>query len=146
MKKIKYIISLIIILNICFLQGFSAFAQDDDLQNEPYYFKAYDVNIIVNEDNSFDVTENINAYFNESRHGIYRTIPLENQVKRADGSSHTVKAKIKNIKVSEEAETDKTSSYCTIKIGNADTYIEGEHSYKISYTYILGEDTNVGFD
>lgn len=93
MKKIKYIISLIIILNICFLQGFSAFAQDDDLQNEPYYFKAYDVNIIVNEDNSFDVTENINAYFNESRHGIYRTIPLENQVKRADGSSHTVKAK-----------------------------------------------------
>ena len=25
---------------------------------------------------------------------------------------------IKNIKVSEEAETDKTSSYCTIKIGN----------------------------
>lgn len=146
MKKIKYIISLIIILNICFLQGFSAFAQDDDLQDEPYYFKAYDVNIIVNEDNSFDVTENINAYFNESRHGIYRTIPLENQVKRADGSSHTVKAKIKNIKVSEEAETDKTSSYCTIKIGNADTYIEGEHSYKISYTYILGEDTNVGFD
>ena len=146
MKRIKYIISLIIILNICFLQGFSAFAQDDDLQNEPYYFKAYDVNIIVNEDNSFDVTENINAYFNESRHGIYRTIPLENQVKRADGSSHTVKAKIKNIKVSEEAETDKTSSYCTIKIGNADTYIEGEHSYKISYTYTLGEDTNVGFD
>lgn len=146
MKRIKYIISLIIILNICFLQGFSAFAQDDDLQNEPYYFKAYDVNIIVNEDNSFDVTENINAYFNESRHGIYRTIPLENQVKRADGSSHTVKAKIKNIKVNEEAETDKTSSYCTIKIGNADTYIEGEHSYKIAYTYMLGEDTNVGFD
>lgn len=145
-EKIKYIISLIIILNICFLQGFSAFAQDDDLQNEPYYFKAYDVNIIVNEDNSFDVTENINAYFNESRHGIYRTIPLENQVKRADGSSHTVKAKIKNIKVSEEAEMDKTSSYCTIKIGNADAYIDGEHSYKISYTYMLGEDTNVGFD
>jgi hypothetical protein len=50
MKKIKYIISLIIILNICFLQGFSAFAQDDDLQNEPYYFKAYDVNITVNEE------------------------------------------------------------------------------------------------
>ena len=35
----------------------------------------YDVNIIVNRDNSFLVTENINMDFTAPSHGIYRYIP-----------------------------------------------------------------------
>ena len=122
-----------------------AFA-DDNASYVPYFFTAYNVDINVNEDNSFDITEHISAYFNEQRHGIYRTIPTRNQVKRTDGTSHSVKAKIKNIKVSENCDVSIENGNYVLQIGDADTYVEGEHDYTVKYTYMLGEDQNNGFD
>lgn len=122
-----------------------AFA-DDNASYVPYYFTAYNVDININEDNSFDITEHISAYFNEQRHGIYRTIPTRNQVKRTDGTSHSVKAKIKNIKVSENCDVSIENGNYVLQIGDADTYVEGEHDYTVKYTYMLGEDQNNGFD
>lgn len=122
-----------------------AFA-DDNASYVPYYLTAYNVDININEDNSFDITEHISAYFNEQRHGIYRTIPTRNQVKRTDGTSHSVKAKIKNIKVSENCDVSIENGNYVLQIGDADTYVEGEHDYTVKYTYMLGEDQNNGFD
>lgn len=122
-----------------------AFA-DDNASYVPYFFTAYNVDINVNEDNSFDITEHISAYFNEQRHGIYRTIPTRNQVKRTDGTSHSVKAKIKNVKVSENCDVSIENGNYVLQIGDADTYVEGEHDYTVKYTYMLGEDQNNGFD
>ena len=122
-----------------------AFA-DDNASYVPYYFTAYNVDINVNKDNSFDITEHISAHFNEQRHGIYRTIPTRNQVKRTYGTSHSVKAKIKNIKVSENCDVSIENGNYVLQIGDADTYVEGEHDYTVKYTYMLGEDQNNGFD
>ena len=49
--------------------------------HEPYYITAYNVDIDVAEDNTLRVTEDIDVYFNEARHGIFRYIPLRNNVK-----------------------------------------------------------------
>ena len=45
-----------------------------------YVIDNYDVNIIVNSNNTFDITETITAYFNTPKHGIFRTIPLSNKI------------------------------------------------------------------
>lgn len=145
MKKFIRFLSIIFALMLTAVSSVPAFA-DDNASYVPYYFTAYNVDINVNEDNSFDITEHISAYFNEQRHGIYRTIPTRNQVKRTDGTSHSVKAKIKNIKVSENCDVSIENGNYVLQIGDADTYVEGEHDYTIKYTYMLGEDQNNGFD
>lgn len=145
MEKFIRFLSIIFALMLTAVSSVPAFA-DDNASYVPYYFTAYNVDININEDNSFDITEHISAYFNEQRHGIYRTIPTRNQVKRTDGTSHSVKAKIKNIKVSENCDVSIENGNYVLQIGDADTYVEGEHDYTVKYTYMLGEDQNNGFD
>ncbi len=145
MKKFIRFLSIIFALMLTAVSSVPAFA-DDNASYVPYYFTAYNVDININEDNSFDITEHISAYFNEQRHGIYRTIPSRNQIKRTDGTSHSVKAKIKNVKVSENCDVSIENGNYVLQIGDADAYVEGEHDYTVKYTYMLGEDQNNGFD
>lgn len=145
MKKFIRFLNIIFALMLVAASSVPAFA-DDNASYVPYFFTAYNVDINVNENNSFDITEHISAYFNEQRHGIFRTIPTRNQVRRTDGTSHSVKAKIKNIKASENCDVSIENGNYVLQIGDADTYVEGEHDYTIKYTYMLGEDQNNGFD
>ncbi len=145
MKRIKRLLGIAFALILCFSSTIPAFA-DESYDYVPYYFTSYNVEMNVNEDNSFDITEHISAYFNEQRHGIYRTIPTRNQVKRTNGSSQSVKAKVKDIEVSENCNISKEAGNYVLQIGDADTYVEGKHDYTIKYRYILGEDPNKDFD
>lgn len=145
MKKFIRFLNIIFALMLVAASSVPAFA-DDNASYVPYFFTAYNVDINVNENNSFDITEHISTYFNEQRHGIFRTIPTRNQVKRTNGTSHSVKAKIKNIKASENCDVSIENGNYVLQIGDADTYVEGEHDYTIKYTYMLGEDQNNGFD
>lgn len=143
MKAVKTLIALPVFL-ICMLLPFCAFA--NDYSYEPYYFKHYDVNINVLEDNTLEVTEKIDACFNEERHGIYRTIPTLNIVSRADGTTTSARVKVRNINVSEKFNVERAFDYCSIRIGEEDYLVTGDHSYTISYQYVLGEDRNIDFD
>ena len=145
MKKFIPFLNIIFALMLVAASSVPAFA-DDNASYVPYFFTAYNVDINVNENNSFDITEHISAYFNEQRHGIFRTIPTRNQVRRTDGTSHSVKAKVKNIKVSENCDVSIENGNYVLQIGDADAYVEGEHDYTVKYTYMLGEDQNNGFD
>lgn len=143
MKIIKRIIPCLIAFLIVISSALPVFA---DYSYVPYYFESYDVNINVLENNTLEITEKISAYFNEERHGIYRTIPLQNRIERADGSTGTINAKIKNIRVSENYTTDMSLYDCTIQIGDEDETIIGSHDYTISYSYVMGKDVGSGFD
>jgi hypothetical protein len=96
--------------------------------------------MVVNEDNTFDITETITAYFNVSKHGIYRKIPLKNSITRTDGTKSSNRAKITNLSVSESYTTSNDSGYKVIKIGDSSTTITGNHTYTIKYTYNIGKD------
>ena len=43
-----------------------------------YVINSYNIDMIVKQDNTFDITERIEAYFNKPKHGISREIPLKN--------------------------------------------------------------------
>lgn len=105
-----------------------------------YTIKTYDVKMVVNEDNTFDITETITTDFTQSKHGIYRKIPTKNTVNRVDGTSSKNRAKITNIKVNEKFSTTTENGYKVIKIGDANKTLTGEHTYVISYTYDIGKD------
>ena len=59
-----------------------------------YVINSYDINVKVNENNTFDITETITANFYMRKHGIIRTIPLKNTIERLDGSTSTNRVKI----------------------------------------------------
>ncbi len=116
---------------------------ETDINTSPsydYVINNYDVNIIVNENNTFDVTETIETTFNVSKHGIFRTIPLKNYVKRLDGSSSKNRTQITNLKVSDTYTISRENSNLKIKIGSADKTVTGNKTYTIKYTYNLGKD------
>lgn len=119
---------------------------DNLLKNSEYYLDNYDINIVVNENNSLDIEEKIGAYFNEYKHGIYRKIPLKNNITRLDGTTSSNKVKISNIKVDNNYSTSRENNYKIIKIGSSDETFIGEKNYKINYTYSLGKDTGNEYD
>jgi len=114
--------------------------------NSEYTLNSYDINIIVNENNTLNITEKIGAYFNVEKHGIFRKIPLRNEVTRLDGTTSKNRAKISDIKVSDNYSLSTESGYKVIKIGDANYTLTGQKNYEISYLYNLGRDTGKEYD
>jgi uncharacterized membrane protein len=126
-----------------FILGLMLFASNKVVAttySSDYTIDSYDINMIVNEDNTFDITETITVYFNVAKHGINRKIPLKNTVTRTDGTESSNRAKITNLSVSENYTTSNSSGYKNIKIGNSNRTITGSHTYTIKYTYDIGKD------
>lgn len=106
-----------------------------------YTIEAYNIDMQVNEDNTFDITETIIANFTGyNKHGIYRKIPLKNSVTRTDGTKSNNNAKITNISVNDNFKTSNESGYKVIKIGDADKTVSGIKTYTVKYTYNIGKD------
>ncbi len=111
-----------------------------------YVIDKYDINILVNENNTLDITETITAYFNVAKHGIFRTIPLKNTVKRLDGTTSINRAQITNLSVNNEYTTSRENGNYKIQIGSANRTLTGEQTYVIKYTYNLGKDPVKNYD
>ena len=111
-----------------------------------YVIDNYDVNIVVNSNNTFDITERITAYFNVPKHGIFRTIPLSNKIVRLDGSTSTNRTQVTNLSVSDEYTTSRESGNYKIQIGSASRTLTGKQTYTIKYTYNLGKDPVSDYD
>lgn len=162
MKKIKYNLfsfSLLIMIGISFVFPINTKAEELPnstvtppitnyiaYQDYNYIITGYDINIDVNENNTLDITENIHAYFNKARHGLYRTIPLTNTVRRLDGTTTKNRAQISNLKVSDSYTTTKQFGTYKIQIGDPNKTIVGDKDYVISYTYNLGKDPIKDYD
>lgn len=100
----------------------------------------------MSDDNVLSITEEIDVYFNEERHGIYRTIPTQNEIVRADGSTAVTRAKIRNIHCSEDYDKRTQSNDLILQIGDPDVTVTGDKHYTISYDYVLGQDVADGYD
>ena len=119
---------------------------DSYYRNYDYVIDSYDVNIDVNEDNTFNIKEKIGAYFLVPKHGIYRTIPLTNKIHREDGTSSSNRTRITDITVDAPYTAAISDGNKVIKIGDADYTLTGTKEYNISYTYNLGKDTGKDYD
>lgn len=143
MRKIQRNISSFAILLIIFL---ILIPNNVFALNYEYNLNSYDINIIVNENNTLNITEKIGAYFNVDKHGIFRKIPLRNTVTRLDGTISKKRAKISDISVDDNYSLYNENGYKVIKIGDADYTIRGQKNYTITYLYNLGKDTGKEYD
>lgn len=134
-KYLKNILAIILFVIVIVPNKVSAISSSSG-----YTITSYNIDMVVNEDNTFDITETITAYFTTAKHGIYRRIPLKNNVTRTDGTKSNNRAKINNISVSENYTTSNESRYKVIKIGDSNKTITGSHTYTIKYTYNIGKD------
>ncbi len=123
MKRIN---KFFLILSLLFIIPIYALADDG------YIINNYKVNIDVNENNSYNITEVIEVDFAEQKHGIFRVLPL-----RFDKGF----VKVSNISVPDfDFTIQKDSNEVKIRIGSADTLVQGKVKYTISYTYDVGAD------
>ena len=107
-----------------------------------YNITHYQIDIVVNEDNTYDITETIDCWFDPdaNKHGIIRSIPTYNRVVHEDGSEYSYNAHIRDISVNENWSEESYSNEVDIRIGSGDVYVKGEKQYVIKYTFDVGKD------
>lgn len=148
-KVLKWIFSFVILIvgsSMFINDNVSALSTYNINKYYDYILNSYDINIIVNENNTLEITEKIGAYFNVDKHGIFRKIPLKNTVTRLDGTTSNNRVKISEINVDDNYTLSNENGYKVIKIGDANYTITGQKNYTISYLYNLGKDTGKEYD
>ena len=115
--------------------------------NSEYALSKYQIDVQVNEDNSFLITERITAYFSVAKHGIIRKLPLRNKVVRLNGTKTNNRAQISDIQVNGGPFTlSSAGGYRAIQIGDPNRTVTGDKDYTISYLYNIGKDREKYFD
>lgn len=122
------------------------YTSDDSLKGYDFIIDNYKIDMTINENNTYEITEVLNVTFNESKHGIYRDIPLTNNVTRLDGTINSNRAQIKDIYVSDKYSKQIVGTNYRLKIGDASKYVYGKKQYVIKYTYNIGKDPLEGLD
>lgn len=133
--RLRSLISLLSILIVAF------FCFSKEARGEAFHIQLYEVDIELNPDGSFFVTETIDLRFNEARRGIIRSIPFRYRDQNVQGEKakrpigpDVYEIVLEDIHV--EGHQFKTSidgDHTRIRIGNPDKRIKGEQRYKISY-------------
>lgn len=134
MRKIRFIF-------LGILLSFIGILSPKALYNEyDYYIDTYNITIDVNKNNSFDIKEEMLVYFNTSKHGIYRNIPMRNNIERLDGTTSNNYVSLTNVKTSPSSTIEKTDGNYVIRLGNESTLVDGYQTYTIEYNYNIGKD------
>lgn len=97
-------------------------------------FPSMHADIVIQADASIVVTETIVADFSTPHHGIYRVIPFAYTT--TSGDYALIPIVISQVKQDGHEATFSQSNdqaYITVKIGDADTLITGQHTYTIRY-------------
>jgi len=128
------------------------FAEDsNNFENTEYYeTRNFDVDVNINEKNEFTVKERIVVDFTSPRHGIFRYIPMTSTIMReVDGKNENfpTRTSINNVKVDGyKFSREYENGNLVLKIGDADTYVDGRQEYNISYTLKPHDDRMSEYD
>ena len=137
-KLIKFLLCVVVAVSVI-SASFSVFAVEFDPYMQTGSFSTY---IEVYDNNTYRVTETIEVSFLTERHGIYRYIPV---VQNVNGQAKRIK--ITDIDVENETyETYSENGNKVIQIGDADYTVSGNKTYKISYTVKNRDDGNDEYD
>lgn len=99
-----------------------------------YIIDNYDISIKINENNTLEIKEKINIYFNEKNQKIYKTIPLKGDVKK----DISTRREVTDLKLNGKIKKIKNKNIVKIKLNSKNKENETKE-YIISYTYNLGK-------
>ena len=130
MKKRFAGLGLILVLLISTM-SFAFAYEDEEWYYDEYTTDRYDVDVVVDEDHVFHVTETIDVDFYVEKHGIFRYIPTN---PRTYG--------IENLKALGDPYEVERDGELILKIGDPNELIEGDHTYTITYDMVCYEDNS----
>ncbi len=105
-----------------------------------YSITHFDVHIDVHENNTYAVTETIDVDFHQARHGIYRTLPRQARLVRADGTTSNSRVQITHISANVPYAVSSSMQDTRIRLGDEEQTVIGPQQYVIKYTYNAGAD------
>ena len=131
-----------------------------------FYYQNFRVDAVVHRDNVWDITETIDVFFEEPRHGIYRYIPLsfslDHDVSMDEGNEQKViqgqvvqdwrtfqyRSDVDDVSVEggDFTTEDSDDNNKVIRIGSEWHEVAGYHRYVIRYKYIYREDRRPNYD
>lgn len=114
-----------------------------------FHYENYEVSALVHKNNVWDITETIQVYFEEPRHGIYNYIPTQFSLyhdvaekgEEPDLQEFDYYIDISDIEV-EGADfvTTEDNGNKVIRLGSEDVLLEGSHTYVIRYRFTYPDD------
>lgn len=122
MKKVKNWIGVLLVL----FSLFGWFHEDVHAEEAGYHYEDIHVNVQINDQREYRITETMEIEFEESMHGIVRDIP-----KSGDAESYA----IRDVNVTGMPfEVEENQREVNVKIGDKDTLVEGRKTVVLSYT------------
>ena len=120
MKKIMRLVLALAVLVFSFGLALTRTSADETLKATNVR-----VEITVNENNVYEITETIDIEFATPHHGIIRSIPTDNSVYRQDGSYSHNHAIISDIETNVDNSVTFEYDSCNVRMGSADVLVEG---------------------
>ena len=111
----------------------ASYAEDYPLMNsgQGYVTESFVVDMDVDKDCVYNVTEKIKVNFQEARRGIFRYIPYQKGNSRIDD----IVVEGEDVDISDENSSN-GNMVKVVRIGNPDRYLTGRHEYTIKYKIV----------
>lgn len=103
------------------------------LDKHNYSINKYDINIVVKDDNTYQITENITVKYNKDNVPFIRTIPININKDLYE------KSKISNLKIDSQYSFRKTKENYIVEIDGL-SIKDKEKTYNLTYNYHFGKD------
>ena len=130
-----------VILLMLFVAFGVAFAGQDAHAESNFVINDYDIDMQVNEDDTYLITETLYVHFTAPSHGIYRTIPYKISLDR-DGQQSRYYGRVKDFTMltGQPVDEEKGEEAMFYKIGDPDRYESTDTTYKYSYVFDMRGD------
>ncbi|MBU0625695.1 DUF2207 domain-containing protein [Patescibacteria group bacterium] len=124
-----------IILAVVFLSATPLLVQGvtqvtDNQRSKTEEVTSFSADIVVSLDGTISVTERIDYYFSQPRHGIYRDLPVRYELD--DGREVIIPLEVVSVEGG-SYELERSRSMIRIRIGDPQQTITGQQSYEIKY-------------
>ena len=141
-RAVSHLACVLLVLTVCGLwltqpvHGASNFVIED-----------YNIDMQVNEDDTYLITETIDVRFTQPSHGIYRTVPYRTILDR-DGQKSMFYGDVRDFKMlsGQPVKESKGDESFSFKIGDPESYADENTTYQFSYVFDMRGDHLEGAD
>ncbi|MDO5602296.1 MAG: DUF2207 domain-containing protein [Oscillospiraceae bacterium] len=147
-KRLLCLLACCFVMAAIFGGAFSASAAT--VSARAYSIKNWDMQVEIQENGAWKITETVDVYFNQRQHGFIRTLPQMVYVdkEKEDGAleTYTYRAKLSDLAANTPVSRDVEDGSFILRFGDADRYVSGDVQYRYSYVYDMGDDRFPAYD
>ncbi len=139
--RIKTHIAAVAVLIVCLAVCAIMVLMEPVYAASDFIIRDYGIDMQVNEDDTYLITETIDVHFTAPSHGIYRTIPYRVKLDR-DGQKSEFYGRVRDFQMLTDQPVSKTKGDTEyfFRIGSAGKYADEDTTYQFSYVFDMRGD------